>query len=77
VHERIKIYDKEGFDWATKKIRLYNEQNSTSENIYKLKANTYNLIDENIETDKLKKDGVFEEELNKYWKIKSFTMPNH
>lgn len=76
VSERIKIYDKEGFAWATKKIRLYNKQNSTSENIYKLKAYTYNLIDENIETDKLKKDGVFEEELNKYWKIKSFTMPN-
>ena len=76
VYERIKIYDKEGFDWATKKIRLYNKQNSTSENIYKLKANTYNLIDEKIQIDKLKKDGVFEEEVNKYWKKKSFTMPN-
>ena len=76
VRERIKIYDKEGFAWATKKIRLYNKQNSTSENIYKLKAVTYNLIDGKITSDKLKKDGIFEEELNKYWKMKSFTMPN-
>jgi hypothetical protein len=76
IHERIKIYNKEGFDWATKKVRLYDKQNSESENLYKLKAYTYNLVDGKVTDDKLKNDGVFDEDLNKFWKVKSFTMPN-
>ncbi|MEM5565957.1 DUF3857 domain-containing protein [Psychroserpens sp. AS72] len=76
VHERIKIYNKEGYKWATKRIRLYNESNSKSEDLKSLKGYTYNLIDGEIEDFKLKKDGVFKEEVNKYWKISSFTMPN-
>ena len=76
VHQRIKIYNKEGFDWATKKIKLFNKLNSKSEDLYKLKGYTYNLVNGKIEDDKLKNDGIFDEELNKFWKVKSFTMPN-
>ncbi|RIA10650.1 transglutaminase superfamily protein [Flavobacteriaceae bacterium MAR_2010_72] len=76
VHERIKIYNKEGFDWATRKIRLYNRSNSNSENLQSLKGYTYNLVDGKIEEDKLKRDGMFEEVANKYWKYESFTLPN-
>ena len=76
VHERIKIYNKEGFDWTTKRIRLYNESNSKSESLNALKAYTYNLIEGKVEKEKLRKDGIFSEETNKYWKINSFTMPN-
>ncbi|MEM5565956.1 DUF3858 domain-containing protein [Psychroserpens sp. AS72] len=75
IHERIKIYNKEGFDWATKQVRLYNGS-STKEDINNLKAYTYNLINGKVEDDKLKKDGIFEEEANKYWDVTSFTMPN-
>ncbi|HEX9825584.1 MAG TPA: DUF3857 domain-containing protein [Flavobacteriaceae bacterium] len=76
VYERIKIYSKEGFDWATKKVRLYNESNSKSEDLQSLKGYTYNLVDGKITEDKLKKEGMFEEVANKYWKYESFTMPN-
>ncbi|MFC4722352.1 DUF3857 domain-containing protein [Geojedonia litorea] len=76
VHERIKIYNKDGFDWATRKVRLYNRSNANSENLQSLKGYTYNLIDGKIVEDKLKKDGMFEEVANKYWKFESFTMPN-
>ena len=76
VHERIKIYNKEGFDWATKKIRLYNRSSANSENIQTLKGYTYNLENGKIVKEKLQKDGMFEEVANKYWKYKSFTMPN-
>ncbi|TXE17624.1 DUF3857 domain-containing protein [Psychroserpens burtonensis] len=76
IHQRIKIYNKEGFSWATKKVRLYDKMNSESEKLYKLKAYTYNLVDGKVKDDKLKSDGVFDEELNKFWKVKSFTMPN-
>lgn len=76
IHERIKIYNKEGFDWATKKVRLYNKSSSNSESLQFIKGYTYNLVNGKVEEDKLKNDGIFEEELNKYWKYKSFTMPN-
>ena len=76
VHERIKIYNKDGFNWATKKVRLYNESKSQSEDLQSLKGHTYNLVDGKIEEDKLKRDGMFEEDANKYWKYETFTMPN-
>ena len=76
VHERIKIYTKEGFSWATKKVKLYNQQKADNESLEDLKAYTYNLVDGKIEDDKLKSDGIFDEEVNKFWKVKSFTMPN-
>lgn len=76
IHERIKIYNKEGFDWATKKVRLYNRSASNSESLTSLKGYTFNLIDGKVEKEKLRKDGMFEEVANKYWKFESFTMPN-
>ncbi len=76
IHERIKIYNKEGFDEATKIIKLYNESGSKAENINNLKAITYNIEGSKIIETKLKKSDVFEEESNKYWKKTKFTMPN-
>ncbi len=75
IHERIKIYNKEGFDWATKKIDYYNSTQAR-EKIIGLKATTYNLENSKIiETDLNKKD-VFDQESNKYWSEQKFTMPN-
>ncbi|WP_082333770.1 DUF3857 domain-containing protein [Mangrovimonas sp. TPBH4] len=76
VHERIKIYNKDGFNWATKKVRLYNRSAANSESLSSLKGYTFNLIGGKVEKEKLKKDGVFEELANKYWKYESFSMPN-
>lgn len=76
VHERIKIYNKEGLEWATKKVRLYNKTNSTSESLNSLKAYTYNIVGGEIVEEKLDKDDVFDEDANEYWKFKTFTMPN-
>ncbi|MHB1147970.1 MAG: DUF3857 domain-containing protein [Lutibacter sp.] len=74
IHERIKIYNKEGFDWATKKIDYYNSSN-TREKIINLKATTYTFDGAKIvETDLSKKD-VFDQESNKYWSQQKFTMP--
>ena len=75
VHERIKIYNQEGFDYATKSILLYRD-NSAREKVNNLKAYTYNLIDNKIENVKLKKDGVFDTEKSSYYNETKFTMPN-
>ncbi len=74
VHERIKIYNKDGFDWATKEI-LYYKNGSNKENVSGLKGYTYNIIDGKLKEEKLKKEGIFESELSKYQLSTKFTMP--
>jgi hypothetical protein len=74
VHERVKIYNKEGFDWATKEI-LYYKNGSDNEYISGLKGYTYNIEDGKMKEEKLKKDGIFDSELTKYQLSTKFTMP--
>ena len=76
VHERIKIYNKEGYDWATKEIRFYSSSSSKSERVILSAAKTYGLEDGKVKSYKFKKGKVFLEKENKYWSKKIFTMPN-
>ena len=74
VHERIKIYNKEGFDWATKTISAY--QNGTeNEEIGSIKGYTYNMVDGKLVDEKLRRNGIFQEEASKYTLKTKFTMP--
>ena len=75
VHERIKIYNKDGFDYATKKVVLF-KNSSSKEELSKLKAKTYNLQGGEIVEVSLKKEGEFKVELSDYRSQESFTMPN-
>ena len=75
VRTRIKIYKKEGYDWANKEVRYYLESN-LKEKVLFSEAVTYNLVDGKIEKTKLKSDGEFDEVINKYWGQKKITMPN-
>ncbi|AZJ34865.1 DUF3857 and transglutaminase domain-containing protein [Tenacibaculum singaporense] len=75
-HERIKIYTKEGFNYASKKIKFYNPDSGEQERISSLKAYTYNLENNKIEKVKLSKKDVFDEKLNKYRSQKKITLPN-
>src|SRR6056297_2304249 len=74
VHFRIKIYNKEGFDWATLQVPLY-VSSSDREDIGSVKGYTFNLENGKVVSQKLKKDGVFIEEVNKYRNKASITMP--
>ena len=75
VHERIKILNKDGLDYATKKVRAY-DYGKNHEKISGIKGYTYNIENGKLQTEKLKKDGIFEEKLSDYWEETSFTMPN-
>lgn len=76
VEKRIKIYDKEGYDEATVKIPYYvGSNNSSSESVSKIKAITYNLEGNKIATTKIKKSDVYDEEVNDFYKLKGFTLP--
>lgn len=74
-HFRIKIYKKDGFDWATKEINLY-EGSHKKELASNIKAYTFNLENGNIVKTKLSKKDIFSERKNDFINVKKFTMPN-
>ncbi|WP_304201272.1 DUF3857 domain-containing protein [Flavobacterium alvei] len=75
VETRIKIYKKEGYEWANQNVSYYPGGN-LKESVSVSDAFTYNLIDGKIEKTKLKSEGEFDENINKYWNQKKITMPN-
>ncbi|MBW8200148.1 DUF3857 domain-containing protein [Flagellimonas abyssi] len=74
VHYRIKIYNKEGFDWATLQVPLY-AGSGNEESISAVKGYTFNMDNGKVVSTKLKNDGVFTEKMNKYRNMASITMP--
>lgn len=77
VFERIKIYTKEGFDWATKEVDLYQGMGGSKDEINSLKGATYSMgNDGKIQEVKLRNDGIFEVENSKYLHQTKFTMPD-
>lgn len=75
VMYKIKIYKKEGFEWADNSRQYFIGGNS-KEVVNFSDAVTYNLVDGKIEKTKLKSNGEFDEKLNKLWGRKKITMPN-
>lgn len=75
VETRVKIYKKEGYDWANQAVWYYNT-NNLKERVFFSDAVTYNLVNGKIEKTKLKSDGSFDEVLSKYRGQKKITMPN-
>ncbi|MCG1036210.1 DUF3857 domain-containing protein [Polaribacter sargassicola] len=76
IHERIKIYTKEGFNQATKSVAYYDPENGEPQTVNSIKGYTYFLVDNKVEKEKLTKKSIFEENKNKYYSIKKITMPN-
>lgn len=72
---RIKIVNKDGYDFATVKVPLYRDR-STREFLTVSNAFTYNLVDGNVEKTKLKGDGEFMENIVGNHFLATFTMPN-
>jgi len=75
VETKIKIYKKEGYDFANVEVPFY-VGGSEKETVNFSKAYTYNLVDGKIEKSKLKSDGEFREETNKFWNKRKISLPN-
>ncbi|MDT0621149.1 DUF3857 domain-containing protein [Croceitalea vernalis] len=75
AHYRIKVYKKSGLDWGTFEIPLYTST-SGEERIGQVKGYTFNDENGKINEVKLKKDGVFKENVSKYRNKVSISMPN-
>jgi len=72
---KIKIYKKEGYEWANQTLGYYTGSNAKDKLDFS-NAVTYNLVNGKIEKTKLKSDGEFEEKVNNYWSRKKITLPN-
>lgn len=73
VHERVKLFNKEGFEFAAKKIPLYVGREDEK---FTIKAYTYNLEGGKITKTKLDRDEIYDEKISEYWSSRNFTMPN-
>jgi hypothetical protein len=74
VIAKIKIYKKEGYDYANQSISYYS-YGGDIEKVDVSKAVTYNLVNEKIEKTKLNSEGEFDEKVNKFYSRKKITMP--
>ena len=72
---RLKIYKKEGYDFANQSV-TYRTGASSGEKVVFSNVATYNLVNGKIEKTKLKSDGEFNSILDKYRGQKKITMPN-
>ena len=75
VFERIKIYNKEGFDWGTRTVNI-NKGNGSNEKLSGLKGYTYFLQGDKVKEEKLNSDAIFDVEVNEYLEQTKFTMPD-
>ncbi|WP_299335574.1 DUF3857 domain-containing protein [uncultured Psychroserpens sp.] len=64
VEKKIKIFNKNGFDFGEVSLTLFDDNDGQKESIKNIKATVYNLKDGEIEKTKLKKTSVFEEAVN-------------
>ncbi len=71
IYERIKIYNRDGFDQATKFIELYNNSN-----ISNLKAVTYNLVGDEIISQSFKKDSIVKRVSGSEIKTLKYVLPD-
>lgn len=75
VETKIKVYNKEGLDWANKSVSYY-IAGDTKEKVEFSKCVTYNLENGSINKTKLSREGEFTNQENKYWETKKIVMPN-
>ena len=75
VKVKIKIYKKDGYNWANQAVAYYNKYKDSERLTFKNIA-TYNLVAGKVEKTKISSEGEFSEQLNENWSEKRITFPN-
>jgi hypothetical protein len=74
---RIKIYKKEGLNWANFQVPYYvGYEDLNNESVKFSNAVTYNLENGAVVKTKLNNEGSFKENVNEYWSQATISMPN-
>ncbi|PJJ10723.1 uncharacterized protein DUF3857 [Flavobacterium sp. 1] len=77
VSMRIKIYKKEGYDWANFTVPYYVGYENYSDDVVTFSnAVTYNLVNGAIVKTKLNSEGSFKKNVNEYWNEATIMLPN-
>ncbi len=76
IHNRLKIYNKDGFDKATINIPFYRPDVGAKEKITSINAYTFNLINGSVVKEKLSKKDIFHEKISRYTSTKKMTLPS-
>lgn len=71
-HVRLKILNEDGFEYGDIAV-VFNED--LDQDVDKIRASTYNIEGNKIETVKLKRQGIFEERIFDDYRVKKFTLP--
>ena len=74
-HVRIKVLNKNGYEWGNASIYLYHD-GSDRENVTGIKGLTYNLDNNKVVKSKLEKDAIFDEKYDENRNITKFSMPD-
>ncbi|WP_298756632.1 DUF3857 domain-containing protein [uncultured Psychroserpens sp.] len=75
VKKKIKILNKNGFDYGKVSIALFEDYDGDKESIKNIKATVYNLNDGKIEKTKLKRTSIFEEDVSERVKAVKIVFP--
>lgn len=75
IHQRIKIYNKEGFNYANLSVNYYNPETGKGESVGAIKGYTFNIENGEVIKEKLSKKDIFKEKVNQYYRKVKVTMP--
>jgi hypothetical protein len=74
---KVKIYKKEGLNWANFRIPYYIGYKTISDEYVDVVGGyTYNLENDKVVKTKVTGEGKFKEKINENWEVKSITFPN-
>jgi len=76
VEERVKIYKKEGFDYATITVPLYRAGAGKNEIFSNFKGYTHNLEGGKAVKERVTNAQIFDVDVNEFWGLKKITFPN-
>ncbi len=74
-HVRIKIFKKEGYDYANFQIPVYHS-GDMKEKTAEIKGVTYNIVDGKVVKTKFSRKDIFHEKVNENWDNIKFAMPD-
>jgi len=73
---RIKIYNQEGYDFATIEVPLYRVGAGSNEIFSNFRGFTHNMEGGKSTRDRVRNSDMFDEDFNEFWDIKKITFPN-
>ena len=76
IRRKLKILNRNGFDYAEVSVFLYNNDKGRKEKISNINASVYNIENGKVVQTKLKKADIFEEKYNDNYTLIKFAFPN-